>query len=211
MTILHLLKSPSLTVHQVLAHLCITVPKGWANATHSDVLYVDQQTPICQIQSFPLIHMTILLPFYVGTSGDAEGTYYYDVKLSECPGGSSVQDVAAGIPTCASYTPGPDQVSLQQLGSNNVIAIGQLFQASDDARSQFCGKQVLVTVDGNQIGAPDGGDFYVWDGCEECSTSDRIDFSVSGLLAVNSDACSLGVVPGVHYEITDTQVRDFVA
>lgn len=142
------------------------------------------------------------------------GTYYYDTKLSECPGGNSVQNVANGFPSCASYAPGPDQLTLQQLGSNNVIAIGELFKKSEDApdhRAQYCGKQVIVTANGKKVEAPDGGDFFVWDGCEACSTSNRVDFSVSGLLAVNSNACSLGLVPGVQYQITDAQVRNFVA
>ncbi len=70
--------------------------------------------------------------------------------------------------------------------------------------------QVVVTYNGRQVQAPDDGDFFVWDGCEACAGGGRIDFSVSGLTAVNSQACTLGVVPGVSYQVLDVQVKAFV-
>ena len=62
-----------------------------------------------------------------------------------------------------------------------------------------------------QVNAPDGGDFYVWDGCAACVGGVRIDFSVSGLRNVESDGCEKGVVPGVTWTVTNTQIKKFVA
>lgn len=50
----------------------------------------------------------------------------------------------------------------------------------------------------------------VWDGCQACVTMNRIDFSVPGLTRVTSNACRLGVVPNVQWEITDEQLWNFV-
>lgn len=145
-----------------------------------------------------------------GDSGTGEGTYYFDARLSSCPGGESLESDTT--PSCASNAPGPNAKTLMQLGSNNVIAIKALAgsPASDETRERYCGKQVIISVNGNQIQAPDGGDFFVWDGCETCS-DETLDFTVSGLLAVNSDACTLGIVKGIQYQITNTQVQNFVA
>lgn len=137
-------------------------------------------------------------------SGTADGTYYYDVR-SPCP-----QDFLTYYPLvsptmCESYTPEFNPQTLRQRNSNNIIAIGQLL-TNPNLRPTFCGKQVIVTYKGKQVKAPDGGDFVVWDGCEACA----INFSVSGLRAVNSQACKLGVVPGVSYQITSVQVIPFI-
>ena len=75
---------------------------------------------------------------------------------------------------------------------------------------RYCGKQVKITYQGREIKAPNGGDYFVWDGCEACASMNRIDFSVPGLKNINSNACNLGVVPGVSYTITDVQVQPFV-
>jgi hypothetical protein len=62
-----------------------------------------------------------------------------------------------------------------------------------------------------QVTPPDEGDFFVWDGCAACVGGVRIDFSVSGARDVNPDVCQKGVVPGISWEVSDTQVQNFVA
>jgi hypothetical protein len=64
---------------------------------------------------------------------------------------------------------------------------------------------------GLQVNAPDGGEFFVWDGCAACVGGVRIDFSVSGARNVEADACTVGVVPGVSWSVSSTQVKNFVA
>jgi hypothetical protein len=98
---------------------------------------------------------------------------------------------------------------LAQEGSNNVVAIDMNVLAGNRAR--LCGKKVLVFKNGNQVAAPDGGDFFVWDGCQACIGGGKIDFSVSGARNVDAAACTLGVIPGVSYQVVDQQVRTFVA
>jgi len=76
-------------------------------------------------------------------------------------------------------------------------------------RSKLCGKQINVFHNGKRVPAPDGGQFYVWDGCAACVGGGRIDFSVSGLRNVESAACNIGVVPGVSWMVVDVQARKF--
>ena len=140
-------------------------------------------------------------------SGTADGTYYYDIN-TPCPQDGSYPETN-GVPACASYDLSQAQ-TLAQLGSNNVVAIDRTLLPQGPGRAKLCGKKVLVYKDGQRVPAPDGGDFFVWDGCEACEGGVRIDFSVSGLKSVDPDACNLGVVPGVTFEVVDEQVQPFV-
>ena len=94
------------------------------------------------------------------------GTYYYNNAVkNQCLaiGGGD------GDPSCASYTPGPNQMSLSQLNTENVIAIGQLTNGPSLAtRALYCGKQVIVTnATGQKVTPPNGGSFFVWDGWQQ--------------------------------------------
>lgn len=70
-----------------------------------------------------------------------------------------------------------------------------------------------MTVNGAPVTAPDGGSFFVWDGCEACATTynfKNFDFSLPGLGAVTGSvgaACQQGVVPDVSFQITNVQVK----
>lgn len=139
-------------------------------------------------------------------SGTAGGTYYYDLKTT-CPQDRPYAE-NNGFPACTSNNPAFWQ-TLAQLGSNNVIAIDNNVLQSNRAR--YCGKLVRVyRPDGSQVSAPDGGNFFVWDGCAACIGGGRIDFSVSGARNVNANACNLGVIPGVRFEVVDQVVKTFV-
>jgi len=136
------------------------------------------------------------------------GTFYYDVKDSFC--GSFPEN--NGFPKCTSNTPGAAQQTMQQINTDNIVAIGQLFGADEAGRAEWCGKKVVVAdADGNPVSAPDGGDFFVWDGCQRCAQDNNnvLDFSFSGLKNVNPDACTQGKVP-LSFTILNTQVMQFV-
>jgi hypothetical protein len=77
-------------------------------------------------------------------------------------------------------------------------------------RAGLCGKKVLVYKNGVQVAAPDGGDFFVWDGCQACIGGGKIDFLVSAARKLDGSACTLGLVPGVSYKVVNTQVKAFV-
>jgi hypothetical protein len=141
-------------------------------------------------------------------SGSGSGTYYYDVR-TQCPQDTNGYPETDGYAACESYAPGPNQQTLRQGNTDNVVAIDMnLLKAN---RAQLCGKQIIVSYNGAPVSAPDGGDFYVWDGCAACVGGGRIDFSVSGLENVDPNACELGVVPGVSWQVVDVQSRPFVA
>ena len=89
-----------------------------------------------------------------------------------------------------------------------MIAINSNLVASD--RAKYCGKKIQVFHNGDEVGAPDGGDWFVWDGCAACQQDTIIDFSASGLRMLDSDACDKGVIQGVSWVVTDEQVHDFV-
>lgn len=135
------------------------------------------------------------------------GTFYYDIRGAVCPGIITFPE-NDGYPSCASFAPGPNQLTLRQLNSNNVIAIDNNLLGSN--RAKYCGKKVIVTYNGQQITAPDGGDFFVWDGCAACIGGTIIDFSLSGLQRVTANACTVGKVPGVSFRVVDVVVRQFV-
>lgn len=114
---------------------------------------------------------------------------------------------------CETYNLNNHPPTLAQRNTNNVIAIGQLYMASSAARAKWCGKKVIVTKNGVQVKAPDGGDFFVWDGCQACSEQSNsiLDFSLTALQKVDSNACTVGIVPNIQYQITSVQVLPFVA
>ena len=97
-----------------------------------------------------------------GASGT--GTWYYVPTYfagPTCDGSPlstfiAAHDYSTGYPSCASYTAGPNQLTMTQLNSSNVIAIGQLFNNAAN-RATYCGKQVIVTVNGAPVAAPDEG------------------------------------------------------
>lgn len=103
---------------------------------------------------------------------------------------------------------------MTQVNTSNIIAIGQLFNNQAN-RALYCGKQVVVTVGGKKVTPPDGGSFFVWDGCEACAIQynfQNIDFSLPGLgVVAGSEASALdqGVIPGVSFQVTDVQVKKF--
>ena len=140
-------------------------------------------------------------------SGSGSATYYYDVK-THCPQDPGGYPETDGYPACASYTPGPDQQTLRQINSNNVVAIDMNFLGAD--RAALCGKEVTVTYNGEKVTPPDGGSFFVWDGCAACVGGGRLDFSVSGARQVQKDACWVGVVPGISWSVSHKQVKKFV-
>lgn len=82
---------------------------------------------------------------------------------TSCPQDPNGYPENDGVPTCASFAPGPNQQTLRQVGSNNVIAIDNQLLATQEGRAKYCGKKVVVTrADGSVVQAPDGGDFFVW-------------------------------------------------
>lgn len=141
-------------------------------------------------------------------AGSGSGTYYYDVR-TQCPQNPNGYPETDGYATCESFSPGPNQKTLRQGNSDNVVAIDMNVLKVN--RAGLCGKKIIVTHNGAPVSAPDGGDFYVWDGCAACVGGGRIDFSVSGLRNADPNACNLGVVPGVSWQVVDVQSRPFVA
>ena len=142
------------------------------------------------------------------SSGTQSGTYYYSTN-KVCPSEPNGYPELDGYPSCASFTPGPNQQTLRQVNSNNIVAIDAGLLSGDRAR--YCGKQVNIFKNGQQVFAPDGGNFFVWDGCDACRGGSRIDLSVNGLQNVDPNACQLGVVPGVTWQVVDRTIKQFVA
>jgi len=140
-------------------------------------------------------------------SGTASATYYYDLRTS-CPGDPFPYPENKGYPRCTSNDPAYYK-TIEQYGSNNIIAIDNTL-LNGDGRAKFCGKKVIVEKDGVRVNAPDGGDFFVWDGCFACIGGGKIDFSVSGARQIDANACMLGVIPGVKYTVTNEQVLAFI-
>lgn len=132
------------------------------------------------------------------------GSYYYDVKNPSCPG---AKGLASGYGICASVTPGSNQQTLQQMNTNNIVALDANFFGGWSQRSKWCGKQVVISRNGKQINPPDGGNWFIWD---SCGTPGRMDFSFTGLQQFDSNACQDGLVSGLSVTVYNNQVHSFV-
>lgn len=116
-----------------------------------------------------------------GTSlyqGSGAGTYYYDVTGRTCNGAPRYAE-NDGYPTCTSFNP-QYWKTLQQYGTNNIVAIDRHLLATDAGRQRYCGKEIKVFRNGVEVSSPNGQPFVVFDGCEACEGR-RINFSISAL------------------------------
>jgi hypothetical protein len=113
-----------------------------------------------------------------------------------------------GYPACTSHHASSWQ-TIQQYGTNKIVAIDRNLLGTPEGRASLCGKQIEICKDGVEV---PGGPFVVFDGCEACEGGGKIDFSLSVLDAIdNGDACFHGVVPGISWKVTDNQIIPFVA
>ena len=139
-------------------------------------------------------------------TGAGSGTFYYDVTKRSCFGPPYAEN--KGYPTCTSHDP-KYWKTLEAYGSNRIVAIDNRLLSTEEGRKKYCGKQIRVYKNGVEVS---GGPFVVFDGCEACASKSLIDFSLSALDAIdNGQACNDGVVPGISWSVTNTQVIPFVA
>lgn len=138
-------------------------------------------------------------------SASGSGTFYYDVTGRSCSGPPYAEN--KGYPTCTSHDP-RFWKTLEQYGTNNIVAINNRLLSTPEGRAKYCGKQVRVYRNGVEVS---GGPFVVMDGCEACAHSSILDFSLSALDTITGgSACQQGNVPGISWSITDKQVIPFV-
>lgn len=79
---------------------------------------------------------------------------------------------------------------------------------NQNSRNTWCRKQIKILYNNQQIF---GKYFLVWDGCSDCAIYPRLDFSLSGLQQMDTNACPDRIINGgTSYEITNTQIRQFV-
>ena len=138
-------------------------------------------------------------------SASGSGTFYYDITGRSCSGPPYAEN--KGYPTCTSHDP-RFWKTLEQYGTNNIVAIDNRLLSTPEGRAKYCGKQVRVYRNGVEVS---GGPFVVMDGCEACAHSSILDFSLSALDTISGgSACQQGNIPGISWSITDTQVIPFV-
>ena len=138
-------------------------------------------------------------------SGTGLGSYYYDAFGDLCPHESVPYPENQGIASCESYTPGENQNPLSFYGNNNLIAIDNARLQEPNGREKYCGKRVVVRYNGVLIDEV----FVVWDGCGACADGARLDFSRGALMAIDPNACELGLLPGISWKVIDEQVMPF--
>lgn len=145
------------------------------------------------------------------SKGSGFGTYYYDIEqIDACGTTFSAQN--QGTVMC-SHT---GVLPLTEINSNNIVAMNNTELRGDLA--QYCGKRVVVTVDGKQSDLP----LFIGDGCQRCGSGDSnaktwnaegapgLDFSYSVLneLAGGSGACDAGHID-ISWEIVDETLHQF--
>ncbi|KAL5089494.1 hypothetical protein Trisim1_005190 [Trichoderma cf. simile WF8] len=142
-------------------------------------------------------------------SGNGFGTYYYDVvDRNGC--GNNFANINTGFVECNQFT----GLSLNQINSNNVVAMNRTLLASNFAK--YCGKKVVVSFNG----VPSSQQFFIGDGCERCATGPStasvwnpngapgLDFSLSGLDGINSNGCFAGHLD-ISWQILDETLYNF--
>ena len=135
-------------------------------------------------------------------SGSGSGTYYYDVAGATCNGVGFPE--TSGYPYCTSFDSSKYK-RLNEYGTNKIVAIDRKVLAAN--RATMCGKQIQVFKNGVEVPGP----FVVFDGCEACEGGGRIDFSLTALNQIdNGNACQSGVVPGITWKVTNTQIIPFI-
>ncbi|TYJ52611.1 hypothetical protein B9479_006781 [Cryptococcus floricola] len=151
------------------------------------------------------------------TQSDSEMTFYYDVSESsgsEACGSSSSDPVVAnwavtsGINTGVPYCEKSRGYSLDQIGSNNIVAINAATLSGDPAK--YCGREVQIyNADGSKF-ENSGGALYIWDGCAACETADSaiLDLSAPTFAELKGGTCSGTNPTGLSYEILDNYVVD---
>jgi hypothetical protein len=90
------------------------------------------------------------------SSGSGSATYYYDITGRTCNGEAPYAE-NNGYPTCTSYNPAFYK-TLQQYGSNNIVAIDSNLLSAPGGRAKYCGKEIIVYKNGQRIA---GGPYYV--------------------------------------------------
>ncbi|CRG92936.1 hypothetical protein PISL3812_10024 [Talaromyces islandicus] len=143
-------------------------------------------------------------------SGEGFGTYYYDIEQVDACGTSFEYHNQGGV-MCSPQT----LQTLDQLHTNYIVAMNNSQLGYD--LSQYCGKKVIVTVNGKQSDIP----LFIGDGCQRCGTGSSasdvwnaqgapgLDFSYSVLDELTGgSACSSGHA-AISWEILDETVHDF--
>lgn len=140
-------------------------------------------------------------------SGSGSGTFNYDITNATCNGTASPYATSQGYPKCTSVVPSLYQ-TLQQYGTNNIVAIDNNELATAEGRANLCGKQIQIYRNGVKV---TGGPFVVFDGCLACVGGGRISLSLTALNAIdNYNACRDGVVSGLSWNVINDQIIPFV-
>lgn len=144
-------------------------------------------------------------PIYNGTGF---GTYYYDIKQTKaCGADFSLQN--QGYVECSHIKP----LSLNDMNTNYVVAMNHTLLK--DNLSTYCGKRVVVTVNGVKSDLP----LFIGDGCERCGTGNEdgpwnpagapgLDFSYEVLSGLSASACDAGHID-ISWEVVDEVLYDF--
>ncbi|TQV96415.1 hypothetical protein V2A60_003182 [Cordyceps javanica] len=141
--------------------------------------------------------------------GKGFGTYYYDIEQRQACG-TDFNNQNLGSVMCNWYT----AKSLNDVNSNNLVAMSNLPLKTAEGRAKYCGKRVVVTVNGVKSSIP----FFIGDGCERCAhgTDSQwnangaagLDFSYSALSQLSPLACQNGHID-IEYEIVDETLYHF--
>ncbi|KAM0744664.1 hypothetical protein ACQRIT_000048 [Beauveria bassiana] len=141
--------------------------------------------------------------------GKGFGTYYYDVQQPQtCGTDLSLQNQGSVMCNFNSA------LSLNDINTNNLVAMSNLPLKTQAGRAQYCGKRVIVTVNGVVSDTP----FFIGDGCERCahgsdSTWDPngaagLDFSYTALDALSPSACQNGHID-ISFDIVNETLYHF--
>ena len=141
--------------------------------------------------------------------GGGDSTFYYDITgVGPCGPPNGIYTPFPeneGYAMCEWYNPNPKR--LIEYGTNNIVAIPNGI-LRDNIRN-YCGKRVIVTIDGvERSDIP----LVVWDGCEACNENGGLDFSSTMFAELfGENRCVEGRIRGeMTFRIVDEQIIPLV-
>ncbi|KAK1923963.1 hypothetical protein DB88DRAFT_540051 [Papiliotrema laurentii] len=138
----------------------------------------------------------------------AHATVYYDLTNELCgdtaAGDPFPADWALGINGGYPYCQGQSAKTLNDLGTNRIVAINQNLVWGDPA--EYCGKEVqIVQADGTVLDFPEG-PLFIWDSCEACASNPIVDVSAKVFTQLKGGSCAGNNPGGLTVRVLDNNI-----
>ncbi|KAJ6783284.1 hypothetical protein PWT90_02191 [Aphanocladium album] len=123
--------------------------------------------------------------------GTGFGTYYYDVQQRRTLAADFTLQNQGGVMCNWGTT-----LSIDKINSNNLVAMSNVLLKTEAGRATYCGKRVIVTVDGVRSSMP----FFIGDGCERCAYGSSAKWNATGAAGLDFSYTALAALSPLAYQ-----------